>query len=349
MSPHAPFLIKQTMEKRYKKQYAAIWREADRLNPSASSDMHNQFTFFSANLEHFLPPIPVGRHLELFREAVAYERLNRLDLPFAIEGYVPTLTGWDVARVEGLKRKPGIIACAHAGAHLLIGWLLARAGVPVALLAAGHSAKRLQLLWRSAARRHPALALPHIINASSRTALRQLIGHAKAGSSLLIYWDGEEGGGGGANKTDHRIQVPLLGQHLLLRKGIAFLAGKTGMPIYPTTAFRQKDGSVRICQSPEIEVSGGCVQEQVGYMMQSITAHFSSQLIHFPTQWNRWPHIHRQVRSSGCFIESGRLLSARFGILKVPEGYCLLEKANYRAVALSEKDLDAIGQLRTNC
>src|SRR5690606_14139673 len=104
----------------------AIFAETDRMDIAASAQLHNQFTFFSANMEHFMPFVPPSAHEACFRDTMAHKRLSRLDLSYAAAGYLPQVEGWDAAWVDSLKQQPAIVVCAHMGPHMLISMLLAQ-------------------------------------------------------------------------------------------------------------------------------------------------------------------------------------------------------------------------------
>ncbi|SEL24050.1 lipid A biosynthesis acyltransferase [Parapedobacter koreensis] len=307
---------------------------------TASAPLHNQFTFFSANMEHFMPMVPPSEHEVYFRGTMYHRRLSRLDLSYAAAGYLPTIVGWDAAWVDSLRQEPAIIACAHMGAHMLIGMLLAKAGAPLAVLVAEHLVPALTEIWKTAARTDPSLRLPLIVDTGPKTSLRRLMNLAKSGVSLLVYWDGEEHGG--KDDRQQAVCVPLLGQHIVLRRGIPFLARATGLPIYPLTAFRQQDGSVGVHHGRCIRVEDYRGPDFFRYTMQAVVDGFSSSLIHFPAQWNKWTHLHRMVFPEHFFVESGKKLSNRYGILQGDDAYFLFARRDYQAVALPQKEVDRL-------
>ncbi|WP_257670473.1 LpxL/LpxP family acyltransferase [Parapedobacter tibetensis] len=334
------------MENRYKKEHAEIYREVERLDIGASPTIHNQYTFFSANIEHFLPMVPAAQHEELFRETLVYQRLSGLDLSYGVAGYLPPISGWDPEWANSLRHRVGIIACAHMGAHMLIGLLLAKAQVPLALLVVSHLVEPLKKFWKAAAEKDPSIVLPQIVDASSSSALRQLVRFVQAGVSLLIYWDGEEHSGG--DDGLHQVCVPLLGQHIRLQRGIAFLSKVTQAPIVPVVAFRQRDGSVGVHQGTE-----RCPQHYRGkdftrLALQSVVQFFSPYFIHFPAQWDKWTHLHRMALPERFFVEAGRNLSDRYGILKGGDTYFLFERRDYHTLALPENYMDILGHCAKN-
>src|SRR5690606_4233898 len=269
-----------------------IWSDATKLDIHA--EMHNEFTFFSANLEHFLPLVPLAEHESLFKQSVAYHRMGALDLTFGAAGYIPPLVGWDVQWLDKLRTQPGIIASAHTGTHLLIAVLMAKASIPFVLLAAGHLINRLKRIWKDIIRAFPGSSLPRVVDASSPWALRQLIEHAQAGTNVLVYWDGQQGAVG-LDQPGKRVSVPFLGQHLLLRRGIAFVAHTAGAPIYPLVCFRQRDQSVACFHRSAVPACNTTVDRFADYALQAISAHFASLLIHFPAQWYNWTQLQHQV------------------------------------------------------
>lgn len=326
------------MEAYYNKRYDMICEEAGRCDIAHTAELHNEFTFFSTNLEHFLPLVPVCLHEQLFRKSIAYHRMGALDLEFGAAGHLPEVKGWTEDWVARLRQRPGIVASAHTGAHLLIGVLLARAGIPFALLAASHLMERLNRTWRAIAKAYPGTELPLIVDASSPLVLRRLVSLATAGLTLLVYWDGRQGIG---NLTEAAggVAVPFLGQHLLLRRGVPFVAQAAGVPIYPLLCFRQQDRSVACFPHAEITAEHMPPARFAGDALGTIAAHFASLLIHFPAQWYNWPHLQHQVLPHRYVMETGRMLSSCYGILKGPRSYFLFERKTYRATELAENQL----------
>lgn len=335
------------MEAEYNNHYDRICEEAERCDIDGTAALHNEFTFFSANLEHFLPLVPLCQHKQLFRKSLVYHRLGAMDVEFGAAGHLPRIMGLSENWVARLQKQPGIIASAHTGAHVLIAIMLAKKDVPLALLVASHLKERLTNIWQRFANAHPRLKLPVIVDAASPMAPRRLIKLAKEGVNLLIYWDGRQGMGELAN-TGEGVIIPFLGQHLLLRRGIPFIAHAADAPVYPMLCFRQRDRSVACFTQPELVGSGVPPTRFAAHALQTLAAHFASLLIHFPAQWYNWAQLQHQVLPKRYVMESGRVLSSRYGILKRPGKYFLFERQNYRTVEL-EKDLLAhIQQYATN-
>src|SRR5690606_21186365 len=110
---NTPFLNRSFMKISYNNRYELICDEAERCDINGNATLHNEFTFFSANLEHFLPLVPLCQHIQLFRKSLSYHRLSALDLEFGTTGFLPRVTGWNDDWVNRLRERPGIIASAH--------------------------------------------------------------------------------------------------------------------------------------------------------------------------------------------------------------------------------------------
>lgn len=325
------------MKLRYEAHVSEIQRETAGLDIPSSTRLHNQFTLFSANMEHFLPFICPDNHERLFREALCHQRLASLELQYGIGGHLPKITGWNAEWAERLKHRPAIIACSHMGPHMLIGLLLAKAKVPTALLVASHMVEPLYKIWLEGAKQNPTMVMPCILDASSRSSLRKIIRYVRAGINLLVYWDGEEYRRDTANH-DNRLSLPFLGQHLLVHRGAAFIAHKTQTPIVPVVTFRQQDGTVGMHLGEEIQPGTTNPQRFASVAMQSVLNCFSKYLMHFPMQWDKWAELQRFVIPEQFFIESNRQFSSEYGLLKHDESYFLFGRKNYKATQLSQDD-----------
>src|SRR5690606_20897148 len=118
--------------------------------------------------------------------------------------------------------------------------------------------------------------------------------------------------------------------------GIPFLARATGLPIYPLTAFRQRDGAVGVSRGDRIGPEDYLGPRPLRHTMQAVVDSFSPLLIHFPTQWNNWTHLHRMICAERLFVNPSRELSSRYGVLKSADSYYLLQRNDFRAFEISE-------------
>src|SRR3546814_14815661 len=108
------------LQNQYRRQYERLASQTDRLDPEASSTMQSLYTFFSANLLHYLPTIPEDQHLRYFRLCCRYQKLNLLDQQFFGPDFPLEIRGWDSDWAAGIRRQPGIICTMHSGSYRLL-------------------------------------------------------------------------------------------------------------------------------------------------------------------------------------------------------------------------------------
>ncbi|WP_028298205.1 hypothetical protein [Olivibacter sitiensis] len=334
----------------YKKQYEQLARHMEAGRPLQEEQWLNSFTFFSANIHHFLPLLPYAQHLPMYGRLRFHQWLNGLDAQFFADTYPLEIKGWEPYE-RRIRQEPGIICTYHFGAYQLINYLLVKARIPYVLLVGGEVTAQWQHLYptlqeqlREAERAGRFL----LLNASENRSLRRVKQLTEEGYHLLLYVDGMEGLEGQGSLE----QLPFLGQHIAVPRGAAHLSHWLQRPLYPFVALR-RGWAVELLAAPAICPPPGMDRRAyTGAAMGKLYDLLVPYLLHWPEQWTNWPQLHRLMRD-GPLIGGERWYSATaegltdaatHGIYRVRDACFLLRKADYRSFRLSRADFDALYQ-----
>ena len=265
----------------------------DRIPMFSSQTWFRRFAFFSASLGHYMPDIPYQQHLSLFRKTLLNQQLSFLD-----EEYHTTLTvqGEAIPTQLGLSGRPAILATFHSGSYRLINYLLARQEIPFALLMSGDVLEQ-----QGDAIRHTYAQIQEqsgtpitLINASVPSSGIQILRALNEGKSLLAYPDGNTGSPG---RTDGQLAgIPFMSGSMYVRKGLAWLAQKAGVPLHVVISTRNNDNSIKLqctrsfMPGPAMETPG-FVEVATQHMYDDLAVTIAAE----PWQWENWLHIHHYI------------------------------------------------------
>lgn len=317
------------MKQPYLNAYAAIWAAAGRIDPHRDTRWLNQFTYYSANMEHFLPILPTSGHLERFRQTVAFEQVGALDIDGFLAGYTPTIAEHGATLAGRLAKRPGMVCTTHTGAHLHIAFAMLKAGVPFAALVSQASKRA---LTAKAAGSYNRRVAPTLIDAGAPDALPAMIRMLRAGTNVLAFVDG--GTGRGAMAQSKCLKIPFLGQHTYVRRGVAYAAWAAGVPIYPVWAFRRSANIIDLHHHTPICNREWPKEQYLHHATATIYAHFSTYLLHHTAQWTHWWNLQRCIDADQYIRPPGRTLQQRMGLLLKAGKRFALDRNDYSAYLL---------------
>lgn len=320
------------MNNQYDKQYKQLAREMEQLDTDASAPLQSLFTFFSANLLHFLPTLSADDHPDFFRACCLYQKLSLLDQQYFGSDFPVHIRGWDREWVEQVRRTPGIICTMHSGSYRLINYLLAREGVLHALLTAA-AFKREQ--ERTLRQLYPGLGVDPdkvpIIDAERSSAPRAITRLIQQGYCVVVYVDGDTGSS--IADPSKLVRVPFLGQHILVRRGIARMAHWADAPIYPIFNFRKDKDVISLFTGKTLLPHGHTAKTFEEIAIPYIYGYFASLLMHYPMQWENWFRLHLNIDHSARIRPTDT--SSQVGLFESGGDYFLLEKRDYRVIPMA--------------
>ena len=343
--------LQSSSENEYERQAIRIREAAAALDPFATIDRLERFSFFSANLTNFMPALPYAQHSPLFRRAYAYQRLSLLDEQYFDREVPLSVEGWAGPLADRVREQPHIICTLHAGSYRYVTYLLTVSRIPFAILISGQAMaqaagfKKRYADWH---RRHGLSAELPVIAADDPRAVWQLLKLLKAGYQLLVYLDGFTGL---AANSDQLVQVPFMGQHLNVRRGAAFLAQRLKLPLLPLLCMR--DGNtIRVVADDPI---GGYSDGQFAALATTrMFSFFATHLWFDPAQWENWFFLHQQIETAALHNYREQVAATppqRADALPMPDSYgmyrhgkkCfLLKKTGYQSYEMKSDYFDML-------
>jgi len=272
----------------------------------ASQRIERQFAFYSANLHNIVPLLPKKVYPEIFRQLHANRRLSFLDVEHAPHGHILNISGWDERWAAGLRHRPAIICTYHTGSYRLINYLLAKAGVPFSLLVANGAYRQeqqaMQTLYTSLVQQAGITLDMELMDAEQPHALIQMARAAKRGRSLLIYIDGNTGTTVAGEVYRNLLQIDFGLQHMAVRKGMAALAHRLGLPIHPVLCERAPDKHFRYGHSiayhhlPSLlPLPNESQHDFADRATRTLYAQLATFVTRQPEQWEGWLNVHNQL------------------------------------------------------
>src|SRR3546814_661083 len=119
----------------YLRRLETIAKQVEGISITQDETWYRRFAIFSTNLGLMMPQIPVARHIELFKKTVRNQCWAKVEENFV--SVIDYSMQEAVAKaVAGLHSQPAVICTFHTGSYRLLGHVLAKMGVPFALLVA---------------------------------------------------------------------------------------------------------------------------------------------------------------------------------------------------------------------
>lgn len=270
----------------------------------ASDKTERQFAFFNANIGNCLPNIPYTAYSELFRKMQLNRRLCFHDTQHAAQRGFLTTTGWDTGWASSLCQTPGIICTYHMGSYRYINYLLALSGVPISMVVSGAAyADEHRELSKQYCKVTQAAGVEldmELIDATQPNSLWRMAKAVRLGRSLLVYIDGNTG----VASKGHKNLVPatFLSRQIKARQGVALLAYRLGVPIYPVVCTRgEMDDPVANRQltyrlfEPIVPAYNGNMKDFIRKSTRQLYGILADAVRQAPCQWEGWLNIHQHL------------------------------------------------------
>lgn len=305
--------------------------------------------FNEANLRYLLPEVKFEDYES------AYIKIRQSQVLAAFEARNPKYAH-DILDVEGeevIDYSNQHIFCAyHYGSFHAIISLLIRRNVDFALLIdnstyEAHYESSIQQI-NNIKRYYNVNCQFELLNAEKFDIIESLIQSVNSGKSIIAYLDGNTGTGGSFRKDERMVKVRFLERYIYARRGIAFLAAQTQLPIIPVVSGRNNERiKVELYDSINIEVE----QNKFDFADQTTQQLFNileKHVLEDPLQWECWPYVHKWIDVKGLPVTSDSkdidyatednfsFNQERYGIFKLSGEYYLLDKAAYITLKINE-------------
>lgn len=306
----------------------------------ATQRMEWLFAIFSANMHNLHPTLPRREYIPIFRRLQANLALTFMDIEHAACPGLMQVQGWDDAWAIALRERPGIICTFHTGAYRYLNYLLMQAGVPISIVAAGRAIPR----ERGLLAKLDGDANVEFIDAEQPHALLRMARAAKQGRSLLVYTDGNTGTSAGDGGSHNQLTIPFCGWQMKVRQGVAALAYRLQMPLYPIICERELGGDMQlshvltywhfnaICPLPD--------ESQAAFAARA-TARLYGLLEHFiirnPDQWEGWLGLQHHLVLPPPALLNEVEYPARWATYRKGKQAFLLHRPTYASYRISWK------------
>jgi lauroyl/myristoyl acyltransferase len=319
-----------------------------------------QFHLVSASLSNFVPSIPFSSHEKIYKRILLHKKLSILE-----QGAYHVL---DLVETENLgkemislmKNKGGIICTFHTGSYRVINLLLARHQIPFTLVIGKDIAAKEGEMFSSLFNHLPGNnenSNFEIINAEDPKAGLQMLRELKQGRTLVLYIDGNTGGGTNTMENENRCAVNFLNQQLFARKGISFLAHVANVPIVSVVSWRPSWEAIRLRFFDPVFPDTNKERDAFARETTQQIYDLATPIIQsYPEQWEGWLYLHKtanvinpvninqtenQVQKKGSLQFNTNL----FGVLMVNGTAFLLNKNTYSFYEIDQR----LYQVLTEC
>ncbi|MDR2273521.1 MAG: hypothetical protein LBF27_21610 [Sphingobacterium sp.] len=346
--------MKQDVEQRYQLKKAAIREIVAQEMEQISTAQINSYSYFSANLKHFMPMLDWDMHCTMYRQYQEQLGFNALDAQFMAEPFPIPIRGWEELRLR-LSQDPGIVCTFHFGAYQLLNYLLLRDGLRFALLVAADVVSTWEQRYPNLIeqlREGEAEGRFCLLNADEKTALRRIYSLVGAGYLLVIYVDGLSGIRPPHDKN--LVEIPFLGQRIWVPAGAATLGYQLQCPLYPVLALRKEEEVVLLQQDAIRPHRQMAKAEFVQMSTGKLFGLLATFLMHAPQQWTIWTQVDRFLNPQSDLIYvdipskavQQQINLKQYALIRQNQGsekyYFLMDKGSYQLYALEHNEYERL-------
>lgn len=327
------------------------------LKFSEDENLNGQFNLVSASLTNFLPSIDFYNFPDIYRKILLHKKLSILEQSsYQVLDFVQ-LENFTDEIIQLLKAKPTIICTFHTGSYRIINLLLAKHDVPFTLVIGKDISEKEGALFSSTYNNLPDCGKKNslkIINAEDAKAGVQMLRELRNGRTLVLYIDGNTGGGISTEVNENRCPINFLHQQIFARKGIAFLAHVTGVPILTAACYRKSWDEIRLLFFDPIYPDKSKDRDLFAAETTQRIYDLAAPIVHaYPEQWEGWLYVHKvaniitspEVNIPANPTEKIGFNSHQFGIFKLHGIPFLLRKQSYSFYEIDNR----LYELLTRC
>ncbi len=255
----------------------------------------NDFNLVSSILSYLLPEIEVSFHDRIFRNMLTHQVLSGLEQNYPEMVQEIGLSIKSKKMLTKIKASPHIIASFHTGSYRLLNHLLKQNNVPYTLVISKNGLESqgdgFINIWEATYGEKFKM-----IDAEAPGALFAMIKEIKSGKSLLIYLDGNTGGGGKQIDKEKLASINFLNSIITVRKGTSYLSHISNTPIVSSVCYREDFNKIHIdfptYTRPNAKEHRDLYAEKV---MQHIYGAFGEYVKKYPDQWEAWTYLYKNI------------------------------------------------------
>lgn len=194
--------------------------------------------------------------------------------------------------IQTIKDRPGIIATFHTGSYRILNRVMCMQGLQVAVVMSREIiAEQGDYLLKQHATMKDAGDL-QLIDADAGNCLIKMLGALRNGYHVLVYMDGNHGAAPTKENADSE-EVPFFNCNLVVRKGLAVLSHKRGIPIYPIlSSLDDQDETFYRSYAAISPESDELLEHYTSRVFKTLYAHLQEVIFHKPELWEGWLYVH---------------------------------------------------------
>lgn len=310
----------------------------------------HRFNLVSANLFHFLPHLAFDQHQSLYAEVMLHNQLTHYEQTQLNILHSVTVENTSNELLQLMRRTPCILSSFHFGNYRLMNLFLAKNEIPYTIVIPKESMQKEGGIFKDIFQKmYPTASSDPLrfIEMESPALSLKMMRELKQGRNLFIYFDGYRGTGNLQNNKRYGQdgQINFLGQALLARVGVAYLAQMAGTPLITGISYRKSLDDLRLRFFDPVFPDNRLTREQFAHdTTQALYNRFSQYLAAYPGQWEAWLYLHRslpcrELCNSDPFIPPTdkktdhpgefKINHNKFGIFKIQQNAYLFNKKTY--------------------
>ncbi len=255
----------------------------------------NDFNLVSSILSYLLPEIEVSFHDRIFRNMLIHQSLSGVEQVYPEMVKEIALNKKSKLMLNKLKTSPHIITSFHTGSYRLLNHLLKQNNIPYTLIISKGGlqtqGEEFTKIWENTY-----FEKFKMIDAEAPGALFAMMKELKNGKSLLIYLDGNTGGGGKKIDKEKLASINFLNSIITVRKGTSYLSHISNIPIVSSVCYR--DGFDKIHFDFPTYTKPNKSEHRDIYaknVMQHIYESFGEYVRKYPDQWEAWTYLYKNI------------------------------------------------------
>ena len=333
-----------------KRKEEILNKSLESFNIWENEHIAGKFNLVSAGLYNYLPHIDYNEHEKIFQNILLHQQLSNLEQYYSEALDYVSYENLTNDKMWILKNGPTVICTFHTGSYRMINHFLIKTKIPYTLVIAKSVMKSQGSLfcdlYKQLTNENIAGSFG-IIDAESSSSGIQMLREIKKGKSLLLYIDGNTGTG---NDEKQHCDIRFLKQRIFARKGVAFLAHISKVPILTVACYRMSVNDIRLQFFEPIMPDAYQNRETFTTAITQMIYDFAAPIIsRYPEQWEAWLYLHKVAHVQVISEENKgyklthatqgntlfKLNLYKFGVFKLAGDAFLFKKSGYLSFPIS--------------
>lgn len=273
-----------------------------KLKNATKTEIENasySFSLFSANINKFLPHIPISEYTKLFQDVLYHKRISgaeQYDMNYLKNNNVINHSSINL-ELKNIS-SPTIFASFHLGSYRLLNSYLYELGYKIVIII--DESVFLQQQDDLMNNVKPLLDGTKgsdfvLLNINDRTSIFKLKNYIEQGYIMTVYLDGNTSlNNKSQDFSKGYIPINFLNNNVFVKNGIGKLSALLSATIIPAISFRDKNENNHLEFYKEIQIAD--FENKQEFSVKSIEIAYKlleKKLIELPEQWECWMYIEK--------------------------------------------------------